>query len=320
MKINIELLKELEKNINTKNPENGEVPIKILGFGEISLVFELVNDPENLAYKRLPIFKNKEQAQKHEVIFKEYNRLLTEELNIITPVSDVVWFESDKGKIIFYSVQEKILPESVGNKVIHQIDEKDVELLVLHAMREMKKVWSYNIEHEDLEVGFDAQISNFAVVDYDPENPKVDESSKLLYIDTVPPFYRVNGEEAMNMELLANAIPIPFRGILKSFFMQDIIDGYYDWKTTTVDLIANFYKEQKPEIVPKLIEVINNFFEREAKEFNIETVTLKEVEKYYKTDKSIYKLLQGVRRFDRFIKTKILRKKYDYFIPEKIKR
>ncbi len=320
MKINIELLKELERTIDTGNPENGEVPIKILGFGEMSLVFELINDPEKLAYKRLPIFKNKEQAQKHEIIFKEYNRLLTEELNIITPVSDVVWFEGDKGKIIFYSIQEKILPESVGNKVIHQVDEKDVVTLVLLAMREMKKVWSFNREHEDLEVGFDGQISNFAVVDYDPENPKVAESSKLLYIDTVPPFYRVNGEEAMEIGLLANSMPGFARGLLKAIFLQDIVDGYYDWRTTTVDLIANFYKEQQPEIVPKLIELINDFFDREAKEFNIETVTLKEVEKYYKSDKKIWKLYQGMRRFDRFIKTKILRKKYDYYLPEKIKR
>ena len=56
MKINIELLRELERNIDTVNPEKGKVPIKILGFGEISLVFTLVNDSGNVAYKRIPIF------------------------------------------------------------------------------------------------------------------------------------------------------------------------------------------------------------------------------------------------------------------------
>ncbi len=320
MKINIELLKEFEKSIDTVHPERGTVPINILGFGEISLVFEIIGDPENLAYKRLPVFDNEKQAQEHEYIFKEYNRILKEKLNINTPDFDVVWFKYGKGKIAFYSVQEKILPESVGNKVIHQVNDNDIKTLVHLAMREMKKVWSFNRKNENLEVGFDGQISNFAVVDYDPNKPKVDENSKLQYIDTVPPFYRKNGEEVMDIALLTKSMPWFARGLLKAIFLQDIIDGYYDWRTTTIDLIANFFKEQKPEIVPELIELINNFFKQEANEFNIEPITFTEVEKYYKSDKFIWKLYQGMRRFDRFIKTKILRKKYDYYLPEKIKR
>jgi len=39
LKIDIEALKKLERSIDTYDPENGEVPIKVLGFGEISLVF-----------------------------------------------------------------------------------------------------------------------------------------------------------------------------------------------------------------------------------------------------------------------------------------
>jgi len=320
MEINLDLLKEFERTIDTVHPEKGEVPIKILGYGEISLVFEIIDDPKHLAYKRLPIFKDEEQVQKHEHIFKEYNRILKKDLKINTPKFDVVWFKNEKGKIIFYSIQEKLLPESIGNKVIHQVSEKEVEMLVLHAMREMKKVWSFNRENEHIDVGLDGQISNFAVADFDPENPKIDESSKLQYIDTVPPFYREEGEEAMEIALLARSMPWFVRGLLKAIFLQDIVDGYYDWRTTTIDLIANFYKEQRPELVPGLVEIINKFFIEEAKEFDIEPITLKEVKKYYKTDKLIWKLYLGMRKFDRFIKTKIFRRKYPFYLPGKIKR
>ena len=320
MKINLDLLKEFENSIDTVHPDKGRIPINILGYGEISLVFEIIDDPKHLAYKRLPIFKDEEQAQKYEHIFKEYNRILKEDLKIDTPPFDVVWFKNEKGKIIFYGIQEKLLPESVGNKVIHQVSEKEVETLVLLAMREMKKVWSFNRENENIEVGLDAQISNFAVADYDPENPKVDESSKLLYIDTVPPFYREEGEEAMEIALLTRSVPWLLRGITNAIFLQDIIDGYYDWRTTTIDLIANFYKEQRPELVPGLVEVINKFFIEEAKEFDIDPITLEEVKKYYKLDKFIWRLFLGVRKFDRFIKTKIFRRKYPFYLPGKIKR
>lgn len=65
MKIDIEVLKKLERSIDTYNPEKGEVPIKILGYGEISLVFEIVDDPEQIAYKRIPIFENEKQVNRH---------------------------------------------------------------------------------------------------------------------------------------------------------------------------------------------------------------------------------------------------------------
>lgn len=320
MDVNIDLLKELERTIDTVNPERGKVPLKILGYGEITLVFDIVNDEQNYAYKRLPIFESPEQADKHKQIFLEYNRLLNEEINIKTPPLEVLWFENDEGKIIFYAVQEKILPASVGNKVIHQVGKKDIEILILKALREMKKVWSFNRENKTYDVGLDGQISNFAVINYDPDKPKVDESSELIYIDTVPPFYRKYGAEAMEIALLTKSMPKFIRGLLKAIFLQDLIDRYYDWRLVSVDLIANFFKEQKPELILPIIHVVNNFFEEEANDFNINPFSLEEIQKYYKFDKLIWVLYQRMRLFDRFIKTKLLKKKYDYYLPGKIER
>ena len=188
------------------------------------------------------------------------------------------------------------------------------------TMREMKKVWEFNLGHKDLEIGFDGQISNFAVSNFNPENPKVNEDSKLIYIDTVPPFYRKKGIEAMNIALLTKSMPWFVRGLLKTIFLQEIIDRYYDWRLVSIDLAANFFKEQKPDLVSLLVEKINDFFKEEASEFNIEPLNLREVEKYYKSDKLIWVLYQKMRLFDRFIKTKLLGKKYDYYLPGKIER
>ena len=320
MDINIDLLKELELTIDTVNPEKGKVPIRILGYGEITLVFEIVNDEYNYAYKRLPIFETHEQAKKHEYIFREYNRFLNEEIEIKTPPLEIVWFENTEGKIIFYTIQEKIPSESVGNKVIHQVGNNDTELLVLKALREMKKVWTFNKENKTYDVGLDGQISNFAVIDYDPNNPKVDDNSLLIYIDTVPPFYRKNGVEAMDIELLTKCMPSFIRGLLKLIFLQDLIDRYYDWRLVIIDLVANLFKEQKRELIPSLITTVNKFLKEEVSLFNIKPLTLEEVEKYYKSDKFIWNLYQRMRKFDRFIKTKLLRKKYDYYLPGKIER
>lgn len=320
MEVNIELLKELERSIDTINPECGKIPIKILGYGELSLVFEIVNAPQHYAYKRSPIFENEKQARKHEYIFREYNRILNEEINIKTPPLDVVWFENDDGKIIFYVIQEKIPPESVGNKVIHQVGRKDIETLVFKVMREMKKVWTFNRENKIFEVGLDGQISNFAVLNYNPNKPRVDENSELLYIDIFPPFFRKNGAEAMNMRLLTKALPSYIRGLVTAIFVDDLVGTYYIWRDVAIDLIANFFKEQLPKYIPSLLIVVNDFFKQEATKFEIESITLEEVQKYYKFDKFVWALMYKLRIFDRYIKTKIFRKKYEFYLPGKIER
>ncbi|MFX1480457.1 MAG: DUF6206 family protein [Promethearchaeota archaeon] len=320
MKIDVELLKEFEKTLDTLRPERGKIPIKILGFGEISLVFEILNDPAHLAYKRIPIFDNEKQVKRHIWAYKEYCRILTEEIGLNLPQHDVIWFKNEMDEIKFYCVQQKIDPEAVGNKVIHQVSDKGIETLVLLAMREMKKVWTLNKENKTLEVGLDGQISNFVVVDYDHREPKISEASKLLYLDTSTPLFRRNNIEAMEAELFLKSAPSFLRFLIKALFLEEVVDRYYDWRLVAIDLIANFFKEQKPEIIPRLIKRMNQFFREEAKEFNIGQITFEEVHKYYKNDKMIWVIFQNARRLDRFLKSKLFKKKYDFYLPDKIKR
>ena len=320
MKIDIEVLKKLERSIDTYNPEKGEVPIKILGYGEISLVFEIVGDPEQIAYKRIPIFENEKQVNRHIWAYNEYNRILSQDVGLNLPKYDVVWFKDNEDKIQFYCIQEKISSESVGNKVIHDLSTKDVKTLILLVMREMKKVWVHSKNHETLDLGLDGQISNFAIIGYDPNNPKIEKDTKLVYFDTSTPMFRKNGIEAMDAELFLESTPSFLRFLVKAAFLDEVIDRYYDWRLVTIDLIANFFKEQKPELIPGIIRQVNKFFKEEASEFNMEPITFEEVQKYYKNDKMIWVIFQNARKIDRYIKTKLFKKKYDFYLPGKIKR
>ena len=320
MKIDIEVLKKLEKSIDTSDPEKGEVPIKILGYGEISLVFELLNDPAQIAYKRIPIFDNETQVERHIWAYNEYNRLLKEDVGLNLPEYDVAWFKDEEGKIQFYCVQEKFPAESVGNKVIHKLSDQDIKTLILLVMREMKKVWDYSKSHNTIDLGLDGQISNFAIIGFDPNNPKVDLDTKLIYFDTSTPMFRVNGNEAMEAVLFLKSAPSFLRWLLKALFLEETVGRYYDWRKVTIDLVANFFKEQKPELIPELINLVNKFFEEEANDFDIVPLTLEEVTKYYKSDSRMWVIFQSVRRFDRFLKTKIFKKKYDFYLPGKIER
>lgn len=320
MKINLDMLKRLERSINTLNPEDGLIPIKILGFGEISLVFELVDDPENLAYKRIPIFDNEKQVKRHIWAYNEYNRILKKDIGLNLPDYDVAWFKDDKNRIQFYCVQQKIPADSVGNRVIHQIPEQDVYNLILLVMREMKKVWDFSKKNKKIDVGLDGQISNFAVIGYDPNSPKIDMNAELYYFDTSTPMFRVNRAEAMEAVLFLKSAPSFLRWLLKALFLEETVGRYYEWRKVAIDLVANFYKEQRPELVPSLIRLVNKFFLEEASDFEIEPLNLEEIKDYYKSDASMWDIFQKVRKFDRFLKTQVFKKRYEFYLPQEIKR
>lgn len=72
MKVDREILREFEEKLNPVKPEN----IRILGYGEISTVFELPDYPD-IAFKRIPMFRSIEQVERYIQTYYEYIYLLT---------------------------------------------------------------------------------------------------------------------------------------------------------------------------------------------------------------------------------------------------
>ncbi|MFX1515371.1 MAG: DUF6206 family protein [Promethearchaeota archaeon] len=320
MKIDRILLQKFEKSIDTIDPERGKVPISILGYGEISLVFELVNDNQPIAYKRLPIFDTELQVNRHISVYKMYHQIL-QRLGLTLPAYDAVWIPSQKGNIALYCAQEKVGSDTVGHKIIHHsIPREEIHTLILLIMRNMHKIWAFNNRNKTLKVGLDGQISNWAVVNYNPRDPHISEDDKLVYLDTSTPMFRKHGIEAMEPILFLKSAPFFLRWLLKALFLEEVVDRYYDWRLVTIDLVANFFKEQRPDLIPGVLKVINEFFSEEAADLDINPLTFEEVKKYYDEDRQIWLIFQNTRRLDRFIQTKLFRKQYDFYLPGKIKR
>jgi hypothetical protein len=78
----------------------------------------------------------------------------------------------------------------------------------------------------------------------------------------------------------------------------------------TIDLIANFYKEQRAELIPDLVEEANRFFAEETPDLGVEPISVKEVDSYYREDALIWSLYLNLRRLDRFLRTRLLRRDY----------
>ncbi|WP_457559590.1 DUF6206 family protein [Candidatus Harpocratesius sp.] len=311
-----EILQLFERSLDTVHPEKGEIPIKLLGFGEISIVFEILTEElKGLAFKRLPLFESETQVLRHIKAYQDYYSLLTEKVGLIIPEQRSIWvYMNEKHtKISLYCIQKKIPPETVISSKLATITSDELHPIVDLILAEFKKVWYYNRENQDqIEIGLDGQISNWAYIESN-------EGTHVEYLDTSTPLFRRAGEEAMEVALFLKSAPSFLRWMLKSL-ATEVVDRYYCLRDVLIDLIANFYKEQRPDLIPALIAQINEFISQDLSEMAIKPISEEEVAKYYKHDKFIWKLYLGLRRFDRFLKTKILRQKYDFYLPEKIKR
>nr|MBC7245543.1 hypothetical protein [Chloroflexota bacterium] len=320
LEIDLDMLREFERGLDPRYPECSRVPARVLGYGEISTVFEIqVEGMRGLAFKRLPIFYTEGEMAKYQAAYEEYNRLL-EEMGLTLPPHGYAAFITDSGRPIFYIVQKQLPYPSIGNRAIHVLPRQETLLLVRRVLQELCKVWEFNRRQDRWQVGIDGQISNWAIDGFDPEHPHLEEQTRLYYMDTSTPLFRVQGVEQLNPELFLRSAPFFLAWALRLLFLQDVVDRYYDFHRVAVDLVANFYKEQRPDLIPGAVEVVNEVFTRDAAHLGIAPISEKEVRAYYREDAFIWSFYLAARKVDRFLRTRILRQEYPYILPEKIQR
>jgi hypothetical protein len=315
------LLEQFERQLDPRNPEYGEMGAKVLGYGEISTVFQIGSGEEaGVAYKRMPIFSSESELESYRWIYREYNRVLSSEVGLKIPPYGCAAIDDAAGKPVMFLAQRKLPSSSIGNKAIHLLPPSEVARLLRQVLRELAKVWRFNAEQAEMELGIDGQISNWAIEGFEEAAGSLPAEISLLYLDTSTPFIRVDGTEQLDPELFLRSAPSFLVWVLKKLFLEDVMTRYYDLHLVAVDLIANFYKEQLPALIGGLVDETNEFFDREAPELGVEPLSAKEVKSYYREDALIWKLYLSMRKTDRFLKTRLSRKGYPYILPGKIKR
>ncbi len=308
--IDRDLVQAFERGLDPQHPERSAIPARVLGYGEISTVFEI--DAEGLrewAFKRLPLFDSQAEVERYTAVFVEYNRLLEDAIGIRLPAHDYVVVTSARERPVFYIVQQKLPAESIGNRILQRATRDEMRTVLRRVLREARKVWDFNREQNRWQVAIDGQISNWVFVGDD-----------VLYVDTSTPLFRVNGVEQLDTELFLRSAPAFLVWILRLLFLKEVVNRYYDFHRVAVDLVANLYKEQRADLIPDAIRVVNDFFAGEARDLTLPPLTEKEVRDYYREDALIWSLYLALRKIDRFLRTRILRGEYPYILPEKIAR
>jgi hypothetical protein len=306
MDIDYDILKRFEAGLDPQNLKDSSVPAVILGFGEISTVFKIEGCSDK-AYKRMPLFRDVASAEKYAGQFLEYCDLLAES-GLKLPESGTGIVAIPGRPVVLYIAQKILPPECFAHKLIHKLSHDESGKMIEEILSQIGLVWDFNKRKKPVfELALDGQLSNWVL----PQN----HSGELYFVDTSTPLYRKNGIEQLDPELLLQSAPGFLRWILRLFFLKDVMNRYYDRRQVCIDLAANLFKEQKPEMISSILEAMNRIFFA-----NENPLGAKEIEKYYGTDRMIWSLFLSFRRIDRYITAKIMRKRYEFILPGKIKR
>ncbi len=302
-----ELLEKFERGLDTRFLGSSKISATLIGYGEISAIFQ-IGDDRTTVYKRMPLFSDTEKAEQYAVMHRDYCDLLTG-AGLTLPQSKTAVVTLPGRPVVLYIAQQKFPSRCVANKVIQTCDPQKAKWLIERIVNEMIKCWQYNKSSgPEFELALDGQISNWVLIE--------NQDKPLLYfIDTSTPFIRRNGVEQLDPELLLQSAPAFLRWLLRLFFVDDVMKRYYDPRQVLIDLVANFYKEQLSDLVPMAVKTINDIIGPD-----ILPLKIVDVEKYYREDKFIWTLFLALRRMDRWLTTKIFRKRYEFILPGKIHR
>ncbi len=301
------LLAQFEIGLDPQNLKDSPIPATIIGYGEISAIFQIADHPD-VAFKRLPLFSDRAAAEEYVQQYHEYCRLLTD-AGLSLPDHQTYVIQPPDRPTAVYIAQKKLPQERFGHQLIHDLDGQEIRFLFESIVSEADKIWRFNQSARPaMELAIDGQLSNWVWL-------KNADRPAMVFIDTSTPLFRKYGIEQLDPELFLKSAPAFLRWILRLFFLDDVLNRYYDRRLVYMDLAANLYKEQQPALIPLAVEMINTILSGSMK-----PLTEEEVAKYYRQDKFIWTLYLAFRRLDRWFTTKLFRQRYEFILPGKIKR
>ncbi|MGD2271045.1 MAG: DUF6206 family protein [Desulfobacterales bacterium] len=307
MNIDQDLLYRFEKGLNPQNLRDSAIGAEIVGYGEISAIFK-IRGIDGIVLKRMPLFSDLSSAECYTGQYYEYCSFL-EDAGLKLPAHDTCIIQVPGRPVILYIAQQLLKVERFCHRLVHQLKAETSRQLIEGVVAEIAKVWAFNQTKQPyLELAIDGQLSNWVC-------PEENGRRRLYYVDTSTPLYRKNGMEQLNPELILQSAPAFLRWFIRLIFLDDVMERYYQHRLVFTDLAANLFKEQKQDLIPPTVAIINRYLQNDTK-----PLTLDEVKRYYREDKLIWIIFLLFRRIDRWLTTRIFRKRYEFILPGKIKR
>lgn len=312
-------LNQFEDGINPLNPQLSRIPAHVLGYGEMSTVMTISGTDPDLVFKRMPMFHNRRELEPYLQLYHAYIHHL-EAAGIHVVPAAITSVVPSQGNVVIYIIQEKLDSQTLVNNAIHSLSAADVAELFAAVLHNIGKVFAYNdASAGGVAIGFDAQMSNWAIVNANGANGSWPSQPELIYIDTSSPLLRLDGVEQCDPELFLRSAPSFLRWVIRLLFLDDVMTRYYRRRQVIIDVLANLYKEKREEMIPILLQSANEFLTQNENDGDFKPLTQEEIAAYYKEDARIWSVYLAARRIDRRIH-RLLGRPYPYVLPGNVDR
>jgi Family of unknown function (DUF6206) len=306
-----EILERTEQRLDPGDPERGGV--RVLGYGEISVALTLAELP-GLVCKRMAGFADERSAATYVDLVEGYLARLARAGVRVAP-TDVVTVRRDDRAPVVYLLQPQLPADSLGPHLLLIADDDTLRSAIGAALAVVGKVARHSAAgDEGAEVAVDGQLSNWSFAD-DPA------AADPVLFDVGTPFVRRGGAHAIDVEVLLAPVPPGIRAYYRrKRLVEAYLDDYFVPRTVAVDLLGNFYKEGAADRLPVGIAAVDDWLATDDLPGPRHRVTADEVERYYRKDADLLALYLRLRRMDRFLRTRLLRRTYDYVLPGQVQR
>ncbi len=274
----------VEEAIRTGAPRG----LRVLGYGELTLVIGWPTEDPVLAVKRLPPFSDRPRLDAYSGLLEGYIESLRER-GLSVARTEIRSHPGPRGSMRAYLVQPLVPHEQHLNVILQHAAETRV--------RELLELVVENVHRcTDDVVGFDAQAANWFI-----------DGDSLGYFDISTPMLRDrDGREQLDVELFLSVYPWIMRPVLARI-APGVMAQYHDARTVLLDFASNLHKEGLERCVPIMLEAANGWLER--------PLAAGDVSSYFRQDKLLWALMQRLRLADRNWQRHVRRRAYPLLLP-----
>lgn len=303
-------LARFEARLDPARPEAAP-GVAIIGYGEVSTVFALAELPGRVC-KRMAGFRDAAAVSHYTATVRRYVEFLEAE-GVRVVETAILPVERPGRAPVVYLVQPALAAEGLGNHLLRHADDATLRTALDAILLCIGRLLRSNRARRDgRAVTVDAQLSNwhFAPGGGEP-----------VLIDMGTPFMRKDGADEIGVELFLAAVPPGVRGFYRrARAVERYLDAFFDARRLLTDAVANFHKEGRPDRIPLGLERVNRWLAEDVPDLGGRPIRAEDVDRYYRSDAKTLELYLRARRFDRFVRTRLLRQRYDFILPGAIRR
>ena len=308
-----ELLLALERELDPVAPAANRFGVEIVDYGEVSALIALAELPGRVL-KRMSGFAEGETAAAYASAVERYIALLEADGVPVVP-TEVVSVAPAPDRHVVYLVQTRVPAGRLGQGILRRGTDDELCTLIGQVLEHVRRVLGRNGGRADgRSIAIDAQLSNW----YWPETA----GARPTLLDVGTPFMLLDGRLEIGTDLFLRAYLAPLRWWLRrERAVERYIDDYFHLDLVVLDMLGNFFKEGAAQRLPAALRFVNEWIHGPAGAVSIgRAIDADAVRAYYAKDASTLETSLRARRFTRLVTTTVLRRRYDFILPGRIRR